>query len=210
MRTRWLCLIWKYSKPSIIRLQLIRIEIRRIKKFCSQLRKADESLVCSNKLDSFFKLPLLRAKTSTNFWAFYRWINVFSLCSFYIKVLHDISLLIFISITSIITFSIYFVVSFFLSFRVTFWFTTPDFRLIQMTSPPINPDYQEFTVLYFRKIWVSHSGVYEGFCLLTCNVYSSSTIPAFRRHVTILKQLVYVASEVKWSEAHCGEDVMDT
>jgi hypothetical protein len=68
-----MCCVWMCSKPSLIRLQLIRIEDG---KCCSQLstcfkrhvtfRMADVSLVCPDKSwHSFFKPALLRSKTST-------------------------------------------------------------------------------------------------------------------------------------------------
>jgi hypothetical protein len=40
----------------------------------------------------------------------------------------------------------------FLSFRAIFCFANMDYRLIRMTSPPINPDEQGFTVYIY--IWV--------------------------------------------------------
>jgi hypothetical protein len=54
-------------KPSLIRLQLIRIEIRKIKNsvhgWVHTFRKADETLVCSDKTwNSFFKPASLRSK----------------------------------------------------------------------------------------------------------------------------------------------------
>jgi hypothetical protein len=49
-------------------------------------------------------------------------------------------LFIFISTTYIIKFSIYLFYNLFLSLRVTFCFINPDYRLIRMIPPPINPD----------------------------------------------------------------------
>jgi hypothetical protein len=71
--------LWQYSKPSLIRLQLLRVwdnpdRNMKCEKYCSQLstyykrhmpfRKADESLVCSDKTwDSFFRPASLRSKS---------------------------------------------------------------------------------------------------------------------------------------------------
>jgi hypothetical protein len=45
------------------------------------------------------------------------------------------------------------VIIFFLSFRAIFCFNNTDYRLIWMTSPPVNPDWPGFTVhLAYTKI----------------------------------------------------------
>jgi hypothetical protein len=80
-----------YSKPSLIRLQLFRMSDnpdRNMKKCCSQLstcfkrymtfRKADKSLVWSDKIWQFLQTCITTFKYKYNFWVFYWWINILS------------------------------------------------------------------------------------------------------------------------------------
>jgi uncharacterized protein VirK/YbjX len=93
-------------------------------------RKADESLVCSDKLDSFskselFKLQLLSLLSTNKCTVFLQFLNKGSTVIFL--------LFIFISTTYIITISIYLRSKFSLSFRATFCFTNLDYLLIRIT-----------------------------------------------------------------------------
>jgi hypothetical protein len=68
----------------------------------------------------------------------------------------NIFVFIFISTTHIIKFSTYLCSKFyFLSFRPIFCFTNLDYRLIRMTSPPINPEWWGFTVLLILKLKIT-------------------------------------------------------
>jgi hypothetical protein len=53
-----------------------------------------------------------------------------------------------------------------------------------------------------NSVFIVIAQQYFDYCLrircLYMNIYSSPTLPTFRRHVTILKQLVYVASAALW------------
>jgi hypothetical protein len=118
-----------------------------MEKYCLQLstdtkrhvafRKADESLVCSDKTWQFLQSCVITFKNKYNFWVFYRWIYLLSLYSFSITALEQYFLLyILISTTYFIQFPFICVLSF-LHCRATFCFTNPDYRLIWITSPQL-------------------------------------------------------------------------
>jgi hypothetical protein len=109
-----------YSKPLLNRLQLIQMSdnsdqnwkmksavhswvhtLRRHMAF----RKADESLVCSDKTWQFLQNYIITFKNKYYFWVFYWWINVLSFFKW--RLYRDILLFIFISTTHIIKFLIY-------------------------------------------------------------------------------------------------------
>jgi hypothetical protein len=109
-------------------------------------RKADEARVCSDKTWRFLQTRIVTFKDKYNFWVFYRWINVTSICRFQVKALQR-CFVILISTSYATNSANSCVLSFFIVSQGTGSFTDPDYHLIWMVSPST---YSALTRVYWR------------------------------------------------------------